>query len=173
MKIFNDEELECASNRLDELWSVKPWQSAYEEREELIEAIVAYEDEHVHIPPPDPITAIKFCMEHRGILPSDLSHIFGSTQKVLEILSGEQPLTDEIIFKLHTKLGIPLRSLLGHEEGITLGEFIKAEIDNLERFEKWWLSLHPKDKRGYPLTQESSDDWLDEYERWKQRKFID
>lgn len=64
-KIENDDQLTQASIRLDALWDARPGDPDYVERELLVDLIVAYEDEHVHIPPPDPISAIEFRMEHQ------------------------------------------------------------------------------------------------------------
>lgn len=172
MIIHNDEELEYAGKLLDKLWHVKPGQQGYEDREDLVEAITTYEDEHVHIGPPDPITAIKFRMEHSGITPDDLISIgiFNSINHLVAVLSKKQELTKEIIFKLHIKLEIPLRSLLDDIDGVTLSEFVRMERQKLDKFEREWKRNSEKTD---DLIQECSDDWLDKYECWKQQKFID
>lgn len=64
--IKNDEDLQKAIARLDKIWSVRAGDHDWEERCELVERIASYEDEHVHIEPPDPIEAAKFRMEQEG-----------------------------------------------------------------------------------------------------------
>jgi HTH-type transcriptional regulator/antitoxin HigA len=112
VKIKNDDELEKASARLNEIWSVKSGDPDYAERKLLVALIVAYEDEHVHIPPPDPVVAIKFRMEHGGLSEKDLVPYIGSLPDVYAVLAGQKLLSSEIIERLHTGLGIPLKSLI-------------------------------------------------------------
>ena len=111
-KIENDNELEKASARLDEIWSVKSGDPDYAERKLLVELIAAYEDEHVRIPPPDPVEAIKFRMEHGGLSEKDLVQYIGSLPEVYAVLAGKKTLSAKMIENLHTGLGIPLKSLI-------------------------------------------------------------
>jgi HTH-type transcriptional regulator/antitoxin HigA len=125
-EIKNDEELETAGARLDQIWSAKRGDPDWEERSKLVELISAYEDEHVHIPPPDPIEAIKFRMEHGGLCNKDIVPYIGSPSKVSEVLSGKRSLSKEMIRKLHQGLEIPLKSLLGIADDIPEG-FVRVE----------------------------------------------
>lgn len=54
-EIKTDEDLKKAIARFDEIWSARPGDPDWEERETLVELISAYEDEHVHIPTIDKI----------------------------------------------------------------------------------------------------------------------
>lgn len=119
--IKNDDELEAAAARLDKIWSAKRGDPDWEERRRLVELISAYEDEHVHIPPPDPITAIRFRMEHGGLCQKDLVQYIGSASRVSEVLSGKRALSKEMIRNLHEGLGIPLKSLLGVADDVPEG----------------------------------------------------
>ena len=170
MKINNDEELKLAGELLDKLWDIKPWQSQYKEREELVEAISAYEDEHFPVPPPEPLDAICFRMQAQNIEPGDLAHLFGSKEAVIAIITGEQELTDEIVFKMYTRLGIPLRSLLGHDDGITIDEFIRDEERRLHRFKKYWLSKYKDQSIEFLPVAEYTDEWFENYEIWSGRR---
>lgn len=125
-EIKNDEDLQKAIARLDEIWSAKPGDSDWEERYELVERVAVYEDEHVLIPPPDPIDAIRFRMEQSGMRDKDLVGFIGSPSKVSEVLSGKRALSKEMIRRLHEGLGIPLRSLLGVSDNAPDG-FVSVE----------------------------------------------
>ena len=53
--------------------------------EALVAVIEAYEARHFPIAPPDPIDAIKFHMEQRGMSAADLQAMIGSRSRVHEI----------------------------------------------------------------------------------------
>ena len=80
--------------------------------ETLITLIDAYEAKHYPIAPPDPVEAIKFCMEQRGLKPKDLEPMIGRRNRVYEVLSGKRRLTLPMVWRLHTALGIPAESLI-------------------------------------------------------------
>lgn len=109
--ITNVKELDEAITRFNKLWDVRPGDPNWEERSELVEAILAYEDEHVYLPPPDPIDAIEFRMEQSGLNETDLIQYIGSKEQVYAVLSGELELTEQMITSLCEGLGIPLESL--------------------------------------------------------------
>ena len=75
--------------------------------------IEAYERKHYPISPPDPIEAIKFCMEQQGLSPKDLQPMIGGLNRVYEVLARKRPLTMPMIRRLHQQLGIPAESLIG------------------------------------------------------------
>src|SRR5260370_38199857 len=58
------------------------------------------------------IEAIKFRMDQQGLRRKDLLHIFGTTGRISEVLSGRRSLTLDMVRKLHFGLGIPLDSLI-------------------------------------------------------------
>jgi HTH-type transcriptional regulator/antitoxin HigA len=74
--------------------------------------IEAYERERWPIDPPDPVEAIRYCMEQQGRSQSDLAVLLGSRSRASEILSRRRPLTLEMVRKLHLEWGIPAESLL-------------------------------------------------------------
>ena len=53
----------------------------------LATLIEAYERTHWPIEPPDPVDAIRYCMERHGYSQSDLAALFGSRSRASEILS--------------------------------------------------------------------------------------
>jgi len=80
---------------------------------ELLTTLVeAYEEKHFRIPLPDPIEAILYYMESRGLTRRDLERCIGSRARVSEILNRKRPLTMEMIRNLHKELGISAEVLI-------------------------------------------------------------
>jgi len=82
----------------------------------LVTLVEAYENKHYALDLPDPVEAIKFCMEHRGMTPKDLVPFIGRINRVYEVLSRKRPLTLAMIQRLHSELGIPAESLIKQPE---------------------------------------------------------
>lgn len=78
----------------------------------LVTLIEAYEAKHFRLDLPDPVEAIKFMMEQRGLTPKDLVPYIGKTNRVYEVLNRKRPLTMAMVWKLHSELGIPAESLI-------------------------------------------------------------
>jgi HTH-type transcriptional regulator/antitoxin HigA len=78
----------------------------------LVTLIEAYEKKHFPIDLPDPVEAIKFRMDQKGLTPKDLEPMIGRLNRVYEILNHKRPLTLKMIWKLHHGLGIPAESLI-------------------------------------------------------------
>jgi HTH-type transcriptional regulator/antitoxin HigA len=74
--------------------------------------IEAYEEEHHAIQLPDPIEAILYFMESRGLSRRDLEPYIGGRGRVSEVLSRKRPLTIYMIRKLHKNLNIPAEVLI-------------------------------------------------------------
>lgn len=81
----------------------------------LVTLAEAWEKKHHPIDMPDPIEAIRFVMESRGMDRSDLAPFIGSRARVSEVLNHKRPLTLSMIRKLHRGLGIPADVLLREE----------------------------------------------------------
>ena len=78
----------------------------------LVTLIEAYENKHFRFDLPDPVEAIKFRMEQKGLTPKDLVPMIGRINRVYEVLTRRRPLTLAMIQRLHSKLGIPAESLI-------------------------------------------------------------
>lgn len=78
----------------------------------LATLVEAYEARHFPMELPDPIDAIKFRMEQKGLTPKDLQPMIGRSNRVYEILNGTRPLTLAMIWRLHEGLGIPAECLI-------------------------------------------------------------
>lgn len=80
--------------------------------EVLLTLAEAYEAKHYPIDLPDPVEAIKFRMEQAGLVPKDLVPAIGRLNRVYEVLNRKRPLTLNMIWNLHEKLGIPAECLI-------------------------------------------------------------
>jgi HTH-type transcriptional regulator / antitoxin HigA len=78
----------------------------------LTTLVEAYEDQHYSIPLPDPVEAILYFLESRGLTRRDLELYLGSRARVSEILNRKRPLSLEMIRRLHKGLGIPAEVLI-------------------------------------------------------------
>src|ERR1700685_1929775 len=72
----------------------------------------AWEEKHHAIEAPDPVNAIEFVMEQRGLTRRDLEPYIGSRARVAEVLNHKRSLTLAMISKLHRGLGIPAEVLI-------------------------------------------------------------
>ena len=71
-----------------------------------------YEDKHYPIGPPDPVVAIEFEMDQRGLTRQDLVPYIGSPAKVAAVLSRQEDITMPMARALHKHLGIAAETLL-------------------------------------------------------------
>ena len=83
-----------------------------DEIEVLASLIEQFEEKAVRFNSPDPIAAIKFRMEEKGMSPRQLEPFIGSRARVSEVLSGKRTLSMDMIRSLHEGLGIPYASLI-------------------------------------------------------------
>jgi HTH-type transcriptional regulator / antitoxin HigA len=78
----------------------------------LVTLVEAYERKHYAIDLPDPVEAIKFAMEQRGLSVKDLVPMIGAPNRIYEVLNRKRPLSLKMIWRLHKNLGIPAESLI-------------------------------------------------------------
>ncbi len=78
----------------------------------LVTLVEAYEARHYPLDLPDPVEAIRFVMEQRGLTVKDLVPYIGQPNRVYEVLNRKRPLTLAMVWKLHKGLGIPAESLI-------------------------------------------------------------
>jgi HTH-type transcriptional regulator/antitoxin HigA len=78
----------------------------------LVTLVEAYEAKHYPLDLPDPVAAIKYHMEQKGLRAVDLVPYIGNRNRVYEVLARRRPLTLKMVWRLHTGLGIPAESLI-------------------------------------------------------------
>lgn len=81
--------------------------------EVLTVLIEAYENSKYPVEPLDPIDAIQFRMEERGLKQADLVPYFGTSSRVSEVLKRKRPLTVQMIRAVSIGLGISADTLVG------------------------------------------------------------
>jgi HTH-type transcriptional regulator/antitoxin HigA len=110
--IKTEKEYEATLKEIERLFDTKPGTPDADRLEVLVTLVQAYENEHYSIPLPDPIEAILYYMESRGLTRADLEQYIGSRARVSEILNRKRPLTLSMIQRLHEGLEIPAEVLV-------------------------------------------------------------
>jgi len=102
----------AALKQIEKLMGAKANTAEGEKLDVLVTLIEAYERKHYPLDLPDPVEAIKFEMDQRGLTMKDLEPVIGRPNRIYEILSRRRPLTLQMIQRLHSHLGIPAESLI-------------------------------------------------------------
>ena len=110
--IKNEGDYEAALQEIERLFNAVPDTPEGDRLEVLTTLVEAYEDKHYSIPMPDPIDAILYHLESRGLSRRDLEPYIGSRARVSEVLNRKRPLTMEMIRNLHREFGIPAEVLI-------------------------------------------------------------
>jgi len=103
---------EAALEEIDRLMDAEPGTPEGDRLDILTTLIEAYEARHHPIEAPDPIAALEYFMEQRGVTRADLVPLFGSRSRVSEILNRKRRLTMEMAWRLHRELGIPAEAVI-------------------------------------------------------------
>ncbi|MGC8492562.1 MAG: helix-turn-helix domain-containing protein [Syntrophobacteraceae bacterium] len=102
----------AALEEVERLFDAAPNTVEGDRLEILTTLIEAYEERHFAIPLPDPIEAILYFLQSRGLSRRDLEPYIGARARVSEVLNRKRPLTIGMIRKLHAGLGIPAEVLI-------------------------------------------------------------
>lgn len=92
---------------IEALFAAEPNSPEGDRLDVLTTLVAAYEALQHPVTLPDPIEAILYHLESRGLSRRDLEAYIGSRGRVAEILNRKRPLTLEMIRRLHDGLGIP------------------------------------------------------------------
>jgi HTH-type transcriptional regulator/antitoxin HigA len=111
--IRNERDYRKALKEIDGLMDARPNTPEGDRLDVLVTLVEAWEEKHWPIDLPDPIEAILFVMEQRGLSRRDLEPLIGSRARVAEVLNHKRPLTLPMIRRLHQGLGIPADVLIG------------------------------------------------------------
>lgn len=109
--IRTEADYEDAVRFIEANWGAAIGTQAGDRLDILMTLVDAYEREHWPIDQPDPVEAILFHMEQKGISRKDLERTIGPRQRVSEILNRKRALTMAMAWKTHVEFGIPLESL--------------------------------------------------------------
>jgi HTH-type transcriptional regulator/antitoxin HigA len=110
--IKTEKDYDLALKRVNLLFDAKPNTQEGDELDILVTLIEKYEQIHYPIPESDPIEAIKFMMEQKGISDADLGIILNSRSRVSEIFKRKRALTIKQIRLLTENLHIPASTLI-------------------------------------------------------------
>lgn len=110
--IRNREDHKIALQEIERLFDSRQGTSEFDQLDILVTLVEAYEDKHEPILPPEPIEAILYYLESRGLTKQALESSIGNQDQVTAILNRKSPLTLEIIRQLHHQLGIPAQVLI-------------------------------------------------------------
>jgi len=112
--IKNNTQYEFALSRIYQLMQKDLKVNSPESDELEILSVLVKEYEHVHfpMPKPNPLEAIKFRLEQKGMTEGELSEILGHRSRKSEILSGKRKLSLAMIRKLNNVLNIPAEVLI-------------------------------------------------------------
>lgn len=110
--IKTEADYRMALAEIQSLMDAAPGSPAGDRLEVLTTLVEHYEAVHEPIEPPDPIEALMYHMESRGLKRRDLEPYLGSRARVAEVLNRKRPLSVEMIRKLHAGLGISAEVLI-------------------------------------------------------------
>lgn len=110
--IRNEADYRAALQEVEQLMLAQPDTAEGEKLDVMVTLIEAYESKHFPMDLPDPVEAIKFEMERKGLTVKDLEPMIGKSNRVYEILNYKRSLTLKMIWRLHQGLGIPAESLI-------------------------------------------------------------
>lgn len=107
----------AALGEIESLMTARAGSAEGERLDVLVTLVEAYERKHFPMDLPDPIEAIRFSMEQKGLTAKDLVPMIGQINRVYEVLNGKRLLTLQMIRRLHRELGIPAESLIREPAG--------------------------------------------------------
>ena len=110
--IKTDSDYRAALKEIEKLMMAEPDTQEGEKLDVLVTLAEAYEQKHYPLDLPDPVEAIKFEMEQKGLTVKDLEPMIGKSNRVYEVLNHKRSLTLKMIWRLHEQLGIPAESLI-------------------------------------------------------------
>jgi HTH-type transcriptional regulator/antitoxin HigA len=106
LPIRSEEDYNQVMQRIDALLDASPGSDDFNELEVLSVLAEDYEEKHFPIDFPDPIEALKYIMEWKGITSNELEPYIGTKAAVRQVLDRKRTLTVEMIMRLKKGLKI-------------------------------------------------------------------
>lgn len=110
--IKTEADFRAALAEIERLWDAEPDTADGDRLDVVMTLVEAYERRHHPMPPADPVAAIEFMMEQRGMTRADLEPIIGSSGRVSEVLNRRRALSVAMIRRLSEALQIPPEILI-------------------------------------------------------------
>lgn len=139
--IKTEADYKAALAEIESLFDAEPDTPESDTLEVWVTLVDAYEEKHYQIPLPDPISAIEYHMESRGLSRKDLEPYIGSRARVSEILNRKRALTLRMIRNLEKGLGISAAILVQEYELAQDDRLATTEEAALQSYTEW--ASHP------------------------------
>ncbi|MCP9831873.1 helix-turn-helix domain-containing protein [Synechococcus sp. HJ21-Hayes] len=110
--IRNEADYELALQEIDRCLDAASGSPERDRLEVLTVLVDDYEAKHHPISPPEPIAAIEFVLEQRGLSRKDLEGVIGSSGRISEVMNNQRSLTLAMIRKLVEKFDLPADVLI-------------------------------------------------------------
>ncbi len=110
--IRTDADYRAVLKEIETLMTAAPDSPEGEKLDVLVTLVEAYEAKNFPLDLPDPVEAIKYEMEQKGLTVKDLEPMIGKSNRVYEILNRKRSLTLKMVWRLNQQLGIPAESLI-------------------------------------------------------------
>ena len=107
-----EKDYQAALAEIEQIFDASPDTPEGDRLDVLTTLVEIYESKHHPIPATDPIEAILYTLESRGLTRRDLEPYIGSRARVAEVLNRRRRLTLTMIRRLHAGLGIPAEILI-------------------------------------------------------------
>ena len=120
--IRNEADYECALQDIDRCLDAATGSPERDRLEVLTVLVDDYEARHHPISPPDPIAAIEFVLEQRGLSRKDLEGVIGSSGRISEVMNKQRPLSLAMIRKLVETFDLPADVLIRKTPRVQSGE---------------------------------------------------
>ncbi|HEY3328403.1 MAG TPA: helix-turn-helix domain-containing protein [Capsulimonadaceae bacterium] len=104
--IRTENDYEHALSEIARLFNAKEGTEDFDRLDLLTTLVEVYETKHHPILPPDPVAAIEYEAEKRGLSRRDLERYIGPSGRVSEVMNGSRPLSMTMVRKLRSGLGI-------------------------------------------------------------------
>lgn len=104
--IRTERDHDAAVARIEALMGARMGSVEGDELDVLATLVESYERKHHAIDAPDPVTAIEFRMEQRGLTRKDLEPLIGSRARVSEVMTRKRGLTLAMVRRVRSGLGI-------------------------------------------------------------------
>lgn len=104
--IKTEADYQAALAAIEQLFDAAPETPEGDQLEVWTALVEQYEAQRHPIPFPDPVEAIRYHIESRGLTRRDLEPYIGSRARVAEVLNRQRSLSLRMIRRLHVGLGI-------------------------------------------------------------------
>jgi HTH-type transcriptional regulator/antitoxin HigA len=114
--IRNEADYELALQEIDRCLDAASGSPERDQLEVLTVLVDDYEAKHHSISPPEPIAAIEFVLEQRGLSRKDLEGVIESSGRISEVMNKQRSLTLAMIRRLVETFDLPADVLIRRTE---------------------------------------------------------